>query len=86
MSCKQREAAEYIGWDQAAWDTAYQDYDWEELPKLQKRAAKEAGYTRDTWGEDIDELDYYWDDLPKKKAQALAVLGWTKYAWDNGMD
>jgi len=87
LSCEERESLKFIGWDESAWDSAYQDHDWEELPKLQKRAAKEAGYTRDTWNEEEpEELDCYWDDLPKKRAHALAVLGWTKYAWDNGMD
>lgn len=71
-----------LGWEEHAWEGQYQGWNWEDLPELQLRAAKAAGYTKENWWEDKADLDKSWDDLTDDQKLAMAVFGWTKKEWD----
>lgn len=73
-----------LGWEETSWETKYQETEWKDLPKLQKKAAKLAGYTQETWDGDakLESLDEFWDDLSDEQQEAMSVFGWTEKTWN----
>jgi len=83
LSDDEKSNLETLGWEETAWEYQYQWTEWKDLPKLQLKAAKVAGYTEDTWQDWVEGLDKWWDDLDKKEKEAMSVMGWTKQKWDD---
>jgi len=82
LSGDEKKNLDVLGWEETAWDTKYEETEWKDLPKLQQKAAKVAGYTEDNWGEDLEALDKDWEDLDKDQKEAMCVFGWTEAKWD----
>jgi len=84
LSPEEREAAETLGWNATAWDTKYEDKDWNDLPDLIKRAATEVGFTQEIWDDDEwpEHLYKHWEDLTEDERKAMSVLGYSKWTWD----
>jgi len=63
----------------------YEDYDWKELSKAAKDAAKLLGYTRKMWNNDKepDVTDLDWNELNPKQQKAAITLGYSKEIWDS---
>jgi len=83
LSTAQVEAAVQLGWDQAAWDSKYEDTDWTDLPSHAITAASSLGFTQETWddGEWPAVGDKYWSAMTKEEKNALFVLGYREYDW-----
>jgi hypothetical protein len=58
---------------------------WRNLTKKQTRAAKQLGWTKDTWREHVPPASShkYWANLTKKQQAAASKFGWTADAWDD---
>jgi hypothetical protein len=63
----------------------YEAYDFDDLPKVAKKAANFLGFTRSIWDKDgkipVESKD--WDDLTAKQKKAATILGYTQAKWDD---
>ena len=63
------------------WD----DYDWEELPEEQLKAAMLLGWNKKLWNKDKESEiseEYDWEDLDDAQKAAAKSLGYTEKTWD----
>ena len=63
----------------------FDKYDWKELPRDAKDAAKKLGYTKRIWDDDesvpgLEDKD--WIELSVEQKEAAEVLGYTQATWD----
>jgi hypothetical protein len=66
-------------------DVDYEEYDFDDLPKDVRTAAKFLGFTRAIWDEDgkIPVESKEWNDLTAKQQKAATTLGYTQAKWDD---
>ena len=62
----------------------YDDYDWNDLPKKAKHAAKTLGYHKRIWDSDgtTEATEKDWDDLTVEQRMAAIELGYNQVGWD----
>lgn len=64
--------------------SSYANYDWHELPRDIRAAAKVLGYTRRKWDHSLPTKfnDYEWKDLSSEQQDAALLLGYPQSRWD----
>ena len=63
----------------------YEEYDFDDLPKEVKRAAKFLGFTSSIWDRDgkIPIESKEWDELTAAQQKAAGTIGYTQAKWDD---
>lgn len=84
LSKEEQEAAINLGWDATAWDTQYEDVNWDDLPTIVISAAESCGFTQELWDNDEwpqELLGKGWNELSSDQVRAMSVLGHDKWTW-----
>ena len=85
LTPKEQYAATSLGWDQHAWDTFYEDTNWDDLPDdIQGVVADVLGFTRELWdgNEWPESTDKWWSEFTDEEKLALNTLGYRHYDWE----
>ena len=82
MNAKKRIEAEAVR------DVCYDHYDWKDLPKDIRKAARVLGYTKKIWNGSLEpiECDKYWEDLTQIEQNAAKKLGYDEMKWNVDSD
>jgi len=97
LTTEQRDAAGVLGYDEATWCDEFDDYQeemadrrefypewmWDDLPSDVQKAAKQFGFTKNEWDNDIPVMgfDVEWNQLADGKKEAAITLGYDEESW-----